>query len=44
MLSLEALQSQIQALSKEVNGNTAALENIREPKMDSNSLLVQESN
>ena len=43
MLSLEALQSQIQALTKEVNGNTAALENIREPKMDSNPLLVQES-
>ena len=43
MLSLEALQSQIQDLTKEVNGNTAALENIREPKMDSNPLLVQES-
>ena len=43
MLSLEALQSQIQALTKEVNGNTTALENISEPKTDSNPLLVQES-
>lgn len=42
MLSLETLQSQILALTKDVNGNTAALENIREPKVDSSSLLAQE--
>ena len=42
MLSLETLQSQIQVLTKELNGNTAALKNIREPKVDSSSLLVQE--
>ena len=40
MLSLEALQSQIQALTKEVSGNTATLENMRE---QSNPLLLQES-
>ena len=39
MLSLEALQSQIQALTKEVSGNTATLENMRE---QSNPLLLQE--
>ena len=39
MLSLEALQSQIQALTKEVSGNTATLENMRE---QSNPLLPQE--
>ena len=40
MLSLEALQSQIQILIKEVNVNTAALENM---KKKSNPLLIQES-
>ena len=40
MLSLEALQSQIQALTKEVSGNTATVENMRE---QSNPLLLQES-
>ena len=40
MLSLEALQSQIQALTKEVSRNTATLENMRE---QSNPLLLQES-
>lgn len=39
ILSLEALQSQIQALTKEVSGNTATLENMRE---QSNPLLPQE--
>ena len=39
MLSLEDLQSQIQALTKEVSGNTATLENMRE---QSNPLLLQE--
>ena len=43
MLSLEALQSQIQTLTKEVNGNKAALESIRELRMKSSPVLIQES-
>ena len=39
MFSLEALQDQIQALTKEVSGNTATLENMRG---QSNPLLPQE--
>ena len=43
MLSPEALQSQIQTLTKEVNGNKAALESIRELRMKSSPVLIQES-
>ena len=43
MLSLEALQSQIQTLTKEVNWNKAALEGIRELRMKSSPVLIQES-
>ena len=43
MLSLEALQSQIQTFTKEVNGNKAALESIRELRMKSSPVLIQES-
>ena len=43
MLSLETLQRQIQILTKEVNGNKAALESIRELRMKSSPVLIQES-
>ena len=40
MLSLEALQRQIQILTKEVNGNKAALESIRKLRMKSSPVLI----